>query len=200
MQVVDRAARCVRACAPMKSSTMPDCSGPGRNSATSATMSSKQSGWSLRTRSFMPRDSSWKIAVVSQRLQQPVGRRRRPAGCARCRAAARPRRAGPALIALDGPVDDRQRAQAEEVELDQADRSTSSLSNCVTTLLAARFAVERREIGERARRDHDAAGVRAGVARQALELLRQIDQVADLVLGAVAPRELGLLAERIRRA
>ena len=39
-------------------STMPDCSGPGRNSATSATMSSKQSGCRRRMRSFMPRDSS----------------------------------------------------------------------------------------------------------------------------------------------
>ena len=50
----------------MKSSTMPDCSGPGRNSATSATMSPKRSGCSRRIRSFMPRDSSWNTAVVRQ--------------------------------------------------------------------------------------------------------------------------------------
>ncbi len=48
----------------MKSSTMPDCSGPGRNSATSATISSKQSGCRRRIKSFMPRDSSWNTAVV----------------------------------------------------------------------------------------------------------------------------------------
>jgi hypothetical protein len=44
---------------------MPDCSGPGRNSATSAVMSSKQSGCSLLISCFMPPDSSWKTAVVS---------------------------------------------------------------------------------------------------------------------------------------
>ena len=52
---------CLRA---MKSSTMPDCSGPGRNKATSATMSPKRSGCRRRIRSFMPRDSSWNTAVV----------------------------------------------------------------------------------------------------------------------------------------
>ncbi|MNV60411.1 hypothetical protein D3C71_1528720 [compost metagenome] len=46
---------------------MPDCRGPGRNSATSAIMSSKQSGFRRLIKSFMPRDSSWKTAVVSER-------------------------------------------------------------------------------------------------------------------------------------
>ncbi|MNZ89336.1 hypothetical protein D3C78_1082550 [compost metagenome] len=53
----------------MKLSTMPDCSGPGRNSATRAIMSSKQSGCSRLMRSFMPRDSSWNTAVVSKRCK-----------------------------------------------------------------------------------------------------------------------------------
>ena len=48
----------------MKSSTIPDCKGPGRNSATSATTSSNTSGCKRRIRSFMPRDSSWNTAVV----------------------------------------------------------------------------------------------------------------------------------------
>ena len=52
----------------MKLSTMPDWSGPGRNRATSAIMSSKQSGCSRLMRSFMPRDSSWNTAVVSKRF------------------------------------------------------------------------------------------------------------------------------------
>ena len=45
---------------------MPDSSGPGRNSATSATMSLKQSGWSRFSKSFMPRLSNWNTAVVLQ--------------------------------------------------------------------------------------------------------------------------------------
>ena len=49
----------------IKSSTMPDCSGPGRNSATRAIISSSESGCRRRIRSFMPRDSSWNTAVVS---------------------------------------------------------------------------------------------------------------------------------------
>ena len=44
--------------------------------------------------------------------------------------------------------------------------STSSLSNCVTTLRAGLVAEQRREIGEHRRRDHDAAGMHAGVAHQ----------------------------------
>ena len=49
----------------IKSSTMPDCSGPGRNKATRAIISSRESGCRRRIRSFMPRDSSWNTAVVS---------------------------------------------------------------------------------------------------------------------------------------
>ena len=58
-----RARPCFRS---IKSSTMPDCNGPGRNNATSATISSKQSGLSRLIKSFMPRDSNWKTAVVLQ--------------------------------------------------------------------------------------------------------------------------------------
>ena len=56
----------------MKLSTMPDCSGPGRNKATNAIISSKQSGFNRRTRSFMPRDSSWNTAVVSARSNSSI--------------------------------------------------------------------------------------------------------------------------------
>ena len=103
----------------MKSSTMPDCSGPGRNSATSATMSSKRSGCRRRIRSFMPRDSSWNTAVVRPDFSSVVGRR----VVHRQRVDVERRLAALARIAIDdlhGPVDDGERAQAQEVELDQA--------------------------------------------------------------------------------
>ena len=60
--------------------------------------------------------------------------------------------------------------------------STSSLSNCVIDAAAAGFAVERREVGQHRRGDHHAAGVLAGVARQALERARQIEQLAHLLV------------------
>ena len=46
---------------------MPDCKGPGRNNATRAIMSSKQSGRNRLIKSFIPRDSNWNTAVVSER-------------------------------------------------------------------------------------------------------------------------------------
>jgi len=49
---------------------MPEPKGPGRNSATSATISSNTEGCSFLIRSFMPRDSSWNTAVVSARFKR----------------------------------------------------------------------------------------------------------------------------------
>ena len=98
---------------------------------------------------------------------------------------------------LHGPVDDRQRPQPQEIELDEPDLLDVVLVELRDDAAGALFAVERAEIGQHRRGDHDAAGMRAGIARESLELLRQIDQVADLVLGAVAPRELRFLFQRI---
>src|SRR4029079_6487636 len=86
----------------------------------------------------------------------------------------------------DRPVDDRQRAQAEEVELDQADGLDIVLVELRDDDVVAAFAVERRKIRQRLRRDYDAAGMLAGVARQALEFARQIEQRLDILLGVVA--------------
>ena len=52
--------------------------------------------------------------------------------------------------------------------------------------VGARLRVERAEIGELARRDQHAAGVHADVARQALELLGEREQLAHLFLGGLA--------------
>ena len=46
---------------------MPDCNGPGRNNATKAIISSKQSGCRRLIKSFIPRDSNWNTAVDSER-------------------------------------------------------------------------------------------------------------------------------------
>ena len=51
----------------MKSSTIPESSGPGRNSATRATRSSNLSGLSRFISFLIPSDSNWNTAVVSIR-------------------------------------------------------------------------------------------------------------------------------------
>ena len=102
---------------------------------------------------------------------------------------------------LHRPVDDRQRAQAEEVELHQADRFDVVLVELGDRVLAAALAVvfgeQRAEVGQRIRRDHHAAGVLAGVAGQVFEVQRQIDEFAEIVLAVVALDELADRAVRI---
>jgi hypothetical protein len=78
------------------------------------------------------------------------------------------------------PIDDGERAQPEKIELHQARRLDVVLVELGDRRGAALFAVQRREIGEHRRRDDDAAGVRAGVARQTLERARQVDELAHL--------------------
>ena len=97
----------------------------------------------------------------------------------------------PCVDRLHRPVDDRQRAQAEEVELDQADRFDVVLvelgdDGLGRLALADVFGEQRGEIAERARRDHHAAGVLAGIAGQVLELEREVHQVAHVVFVVVA--------------
>ncbi len=103
----------------------PDCNGPGRNRA--CVLSSKQSG----CRRFdpdlsCPRDSSWKTAVVSERLQHVeaflVIQRN---GGVSSAAAAPFSRAACCYGHLQRPVDDGQRTQTEEVELHQPGIFTS---------------------------------------------------------------------------
>ena len=76
---------------------------------------------------------------------------------------------------LDRVVEQRERAQAEEVHLEQADAldllHRPLRGDFAFVLLAA---VERHELGERPRRDHDAGGVHRGVTRHALEAPRDV--------------------------
>jgi hypothetical protein len=101
----------------------------------------------------------------------------------------------PHVDRLYRPVDDRERAQAEEVELHQADRFDVVLVELGDRTLAAALAVvfgeQRAEVAERRGRDHHAAGVLAGVAGEVLEAARQVEQVADVVFGVVALDQLG---------
>ncbi len=69
---------------------------------------------------------------------------------------------------LHRPVDDRERAQAEEVELHEAGGFDVVLVELGDDVLRALFAVERRKVREHGGRDHDATGVLAGVARAGL--------------------------------
>ncbi len=71
-----------------------------------------------------------------------------------------------------------ERAQAQEVELHQARRFDVVLVELRHDAAAGRIAVQRREVGQHRGRDDDAAGVHAGVARQAFERARQVDEVA----------------------
>ena len=94
------------------------------------------------------------------------------------------RLAAPGALAIDrrdGLVDDRQRLQAEEVELDEADRLEIVLVE-LRQQRAVGIGVERHVLGDRLRRDHDAAGMRADVARETFEPLRQIDEPAHLLV------------------
>ena len=81
-----------------------------------------------------------------------------------------------------------ERGQPEEVELDEADLLDVLHVELGHRHVGARVAVERDELVERAVADHDAGGVGRGVARQALELLRDADQAGDLL---VLARRLG---------
>ena len=83
------------------------------------------------------------------------------------------------LDVLDGVVEQRERAEAEEVHLQEADAldllHRPLRRDFAVVLLAL---VERDELGERPRRDDDAGGVHRGVAGHALEPPGDGEQVA----------------------
>ena len=100
-----------------------------------------------------------------------------------------------AVDALYGPVDQCQRAQAEEVELDQADGLDVVLVEMGDQAAATGLAIQRRVLRQRPRRDDHAAGVLAGVAGDALQRHGAVENGADLFLFAVTGRQLGLFLE-----
>ena len=86
----------------------------------------------------------------------------------------------------DGPVEDRQRRESEEVELHEPDRLDVVLVELRDDRVGVRLHVQRAEVGELAGRDQHAARVHADVARKAFELLGERQELAHFLLGALA--------------
>ena len=135
----------------------------------------------------MPADSSWKMPVVSPVLEQLEGLRvvERDVVEVDLDAAV-------GLDQVDRVLEDREVRQAQEVELEQAQR----LDGVHLVLGHQRVGVgrllERHELRQRLAGDDHAGGVRRRVARDALELLREVDDALDRRIGVV------LLAQRRR--
>ncbi|MGY3265120.1 hypothetical protein ACVWZN_001193 [Lysobacter sp. HA35] len=137
----------------------------------------------------MPRDSNWNTATVSPAREHFVRLRvvqRQRGDVERFDAFLRASN----VDRLHRPIDDRERAQAEEVELDQADRFDVVLVELRDRIAAATafvvFREQRAEVRQRRWRDHHAARVLARVAREVFERHREIEQVADVVFRVVA--------------
>ena len=108
------------------------------------------------------------------------------------------RRGSRCTLAIDevrGAIDDREGPQAEEVELHEARRLDVVFVELRDDASARGIAVERREVGENRGSDHHATCVHAGVAGEALEGAREVDQVAHLILVLVEALELRLLLQ-----
>ncbi len=129
----------------------------------------------------MPQDSSWNTAVVCAFFSSSYGFGSSSGSCGDVQRRLAGFRAA-RVDRLHRPVDDGQRAQAEEVELHQADRLDVVLVVLGHHAAAAGLAVQRREVGQRGRRDHHAAGVFAGVAGEVFQFQRQVDQGASLLI------------------
>ena len=100
---------------------------------------------------------------------------------------------------LAGLLDHRQRLQAEEVELHQARRLDPlhvELGGRQRFLVVG-IAIERHQLVERPVADHHAGGVGRGVAVEAFELQRQVDQALDLLVGRILLLEKLLALQRL---
>ncbi len=100
------------------------------------------------------------------------------------------------LDLVDGVADERQRAQPEEVHLQQAD-ALDFLHRPLRDDFVLLALVERDELGQRPRRDDDAGGVDRGVARHAFEAPRDDEQVLDPLVLLLHLLEHGILLERL---
>jgi hypothetical protein len=110
------------------------------------------------------------------------------------------RLAGLGALGVDGaqrPVDDGERAQTQEVELDQPHLLHVVLVVLGDEVGTARLAIERREVGELGRRDDHAARVLAGVAGDALQLAGHVDDGRHRLVVAVGVGEVFALLQRL---
>ena len=101
------------------------------------------------------------------------------------------------LDQLDRLAQDRQVRQAEEVELEQPERLDGVHLELGHEPVRVRRALEWHELGQRLAADHDAGGVGARVAGDALELAGEVDELADLWVGLDQLAELGRDLERL---
>ncbi|ERJ36251.1 hypothetical protein L810_0713 [Burkholderia sp. AU4i] len=106
------------------------------------------------------------------------------------------RRIEAADVAL-GPVEDRQRREAQKVELHEADGFDVVLVVLADHAAVVALRVQRAEIGQLAGRDQHAARVHPDVTREALDALREVEQLVHLVLVVVALLKLRLLLHRV---
>ena len=141
-------------------------------------MSSSESGCRRLISSFMPRDSSWKTAVVSTFLsmskvlhviQRDRGDVQRPLAFAGAHR----------IDHLQRPVDDGQRAQAQEVELDQPGFLDVVLVVLDDQAAAVLIAQQRREIGELGGRDHHPPCVLTGTRAWCPRVSAAISQISS---------------------
>ena len=108
------------------------------------------------------------------------------------------------LVAPDqvpGLLDDGQRLEAEEVELHEAGRLDPfhvELGGRQGILIVC-IAEQRHQLVERPVADHHAGGMGRGVAEQAFELQRKVDQALDLLVGVVLLLQQLLGLQRLRQ-
>ena len=96
-------------------------------------------------------------------------------------------------------LEHRQRLETEKVELDQPARLDMLHVELGHRHVRARIAVERDQLRQRPVADHHARRMGRGIAREALELHRQIDQPLYLVVVLVFAAEIGRAVERARQ-
>jgi hypothetical protein len=87
---------------------------------------------------------------------------------------------------VDGVLDDRQRLEAEKVELHQTRRFHPFHVELGRRHVRARVAVKRHQLIKRAVPDHDTGGMGGGIPQKPLDLARVIHQALDRVLAAFA--------------
>ena len=101
-----------------------------------------------------------------------------------------------ALDLVEGVADERQRAQPEEVHLQEPD-ALDLLHRPLGDDFVLLALVERHELGQRLGRDDDAGGVDRGVARHAFEPPRDGEQLLDALVLLLHLLERRVLLERL---
>ncbi len=96
------------------------------------------------------------------------------------------------LDEVDGVLEDREVREAEEVELQEAERLDRVHLVLGHQRIGVRGLLQGHELGQRLAADHDARGVGGSIPGHALELLREVDDLLHAGIGVV------LLAQRRR--